>query len=68
MAYSVAHQDIQNGSLKMLDCRSAPYDKGYRFLVNRRKQGMPKIERFQIWLTAEMNQMRNELESSHPAL
>jgi len=52
----------------MLDCRSAPYDKGYRFLVNRRKQGMPKIERFHIWLTAEMNQMHNELESSHPAL
>jgi LysR family glycine cleavage system transcriptional activator len=62
VAYSVACLDIQNGALRMLDCRSPPYNKGYRLLVNRRKQGMPKIERFRIWLTAEMNQMRSELD------
>lgn len=62
VAYSVACQDIQNGSLRILDCRSPPYNKGYRFLVNRRKQGMPKIERFRAWITAEMNQMRRELD------
>jgi LysR family glycine cleavage system transcriptional activator len=62
VAYSVACQDIQNGSLRMLDCRSPPYNKGYRFLVNRRKQGLPKIERFRVWLTAEMNEMRGELD------
>lgn len=62
VSYSVACQDIQSGALNILDCRSAPYNKGYRFLVNRRKLGMPKIERFRVWLTAEMNQMRSELD------
>jgi LysR family glycine cleavage system transcriptional activator len=62
VAYSVACQDIQNDLLRMLDCRSAPYSKGYRFLVSRRKEGMPKIERFRAWLSAEMNQMRSELD------
>jgi len=55
--YGVAYEDILNGALTMIACRSAPYNRGYRFLVNRNKEGMPKIERFRAWLQQEMRQM-----------
>lgn len=58
VSYTVAYQDILNGTLKMIECRSAPFEYGYRFLVNRRKVALPKIGLFRHWLTAEMEQMR----------
>ena len=62
VAYGIAFQDILKGSLKKIDCRSAPFGSGYRFLVNPRKQGMPKVQRFRAWLVAEMDDMRVALE------
>src|SRR5471032_2963973 len=61
VSYAIAHDDIRNGTLKMIDCRSAPFHKGYRLLVNRSKEGMPKIARFRDWLQEEMNEMRGTL-------
>lgn len=62
VSYTVAYQDILNGTLKRIACRSAPYDEGYYFLCNRRKRGMPKIEHFREWLIGEMEQMRRALD------
>lgn len=64
VSYTVAYQDILNGTLKMIACRSAPFEYGYRFLVNRRKLDMPKIVRFREWITTELNQMRSALHAS----
>ncbi len=61
VSYSVAFEDIQNGALRILACRTAPYNRGYRFLVNRNKEGLSKIVRFRAWLTAEMAQMQRAL-------
>jgi LysR family glycine cleavage system transcriptional activator len=64
VTYAVAYDDIQNGALKMIACRSAPYDRGYRFLVNRNKAGMGKIERFRLWLQQEMDEMGRSLDQT----
>lgn len=64
VSYTVAYQDILNGALKMIACRSAPCPYGYRFLVNRRKAGLPKIALFQRWLTDELNGMQRALQAS----
>ncbi len=61
VSYSVAYEDIQNGALRILACRTAPYRRGYRFLVNRNKAGLSKITRFRAWLTEEMAQMQRAL-------
>jgi LysR family glycine cleavage system transcriptional activator len=58
VAYGIAFQDILKGSLRQINCRSAPFGSGYRFLVNPRKQNMPKVQRFRAWLVAEMDDMR----------
>jgi LysR family glycine cleavage system transcriptional activator len=58
VSYAVAYEDIQNGALRVLACRLAPYNRGYRFLVNRNKAGLNKITRFRAWLTEEMAQMQ----------
>lgn len=58
VAYGIACQDILKGSLKQINCRSAPFGSGYRFLVNRSKASMPKVQRFRAWLVAEMDDMR----------
>ena len=65
VAYGIAFQDILKGSLKQINCRSAPFGSGYRFLVNPRKEKMPKVQRFRAWLVAEMNDMRRALEQEH---
>ena len=64
VSYTVAYQDILNGSLKMIACRSAPCEYGYRFLSHRSKQAMPKVARFRLWLTGELDQMRRSLHDS----
>jgi LysR family glycine cleavage system transcriptional activator len=62
VAFGIAAQDILKGSLKQINCRSAPYGSGYRFLVNPRKETMPKVQRFRAWLVAEMIDMQRALE------
>ena len=62
VAYGIAFQDILKGSLRKINCRSAPFGSGYRFLVNPRKQAMPKVQRFRAWLVAEMNDMQRALD------
>jgi LysR family glycine cleavage system transcriptional activator len=64
VAYGIAFQDILKGSLKQINCRSAPFGSGYRFLVNRSKENMPKVQRFHAWLVAEMDDMRRALAQS----
>jgi len=61
VSFSVAYQDIQSGALKLIDCRSAPYSKGYRFLVNDRKKDMRKVTGFRLWLSEEMGRMQDAL-------
>jgi LysR family glycine cleavage system transcriptional activator len=58
VAYGIAFQDILKGSLMQINCRSAPFGSGYRFLVNPNKAGMSKVQRFRAWLVAEMDDMR----------
>ncbi len=64
VAYGIAFQDILKGSLRQINCRSAPYGSGYRFLVNPRKEKMPKVQRFRAWLVAEMSDMQRALEQA----
>lgn len=63
VAYGIAFQDILKGSLKKINCRSAPFGSGYRFLVNPRKQNMRKVQQFRAWLVAEMDDMRRALDT-----
>ncbi|MDE2431153.1 MAG: transcriptional regulator, partial [Burkholderiales bacterium] len=55
--YTIAFEDVAKGALKLLPCRSAPYDRSYCLLVNRFKEGMPKIAHFRSWIQGEMNAM-----------
>ena len=64
VAYGIACQDILKGSLRQINCRSAPFASGYRFLVNPHKENMPKVQRFRAWLVAEMDDMRRQLEQN----
>lgn len=64
VAYGIACQDILKGSLRQINCRSAPFASGYRFLVNPYKENMPKVQRFRAWLVAEMDDMRRQLEQN----
>ncbi|WP_426104931.1 LysR substrate-binding domain-containing protein [Massilia sp. TSP1-1-2] len=64
VAYGIAFQDILKGALKQINCRSAPFGSGYRFLVNPRKEKMPKVQRFRAWLVAEMSDMQRALEQT----
>jgi LysR family transcriptional regulator, glycine cleavage system transcriptional activator len=64
VAYGIAFQDILKGSLKQIQCRSAPFGSGYRFLVNPSKENMPKVQRFRAWLRAEMDDMQRALAQS----
>ena len=61
VAYGIAAQDILKGSLRKIDCRSPPFGSGYRFMVNRSKENMPKVQRFRKWLVAEMEEMERNL-------
>jgi len=62
VAFGIAAQDLIKGSLRRIDCRSPPFGSGYRFLVNRSKENMPKVQRFRAWLVAEMKEMEKALE------
>lgn len=64
VVYGIAFQDILKGSLRQISCRSAPFGSGYRFMVNRSKENMPKVQRFRAWLVAEMNEMQRALDQT----
>lgn len=64
VAYGIAYEDILKGTLLRIDCRSASFPNGYRFLVNPHKEGMTKISRFRSWLFDEMQTMRRTLDQS----
>jgi LysR family transcriptional regulator, glycine cleavage system transcriptional activator len=66
VAYGIAYQDILKGALRQINCRSAPFGSGYRFLVNPRKKNMPKVQRFRAWLVGEMDDMRLAANQPHP--
>jgi LysR family glycine cleavage system transcriptional activator len=59
--YGIAFQDIVEGSLRVLPCRSAPFGNGYRLLVNPHKEAMTKVQYFRDWIVAEMDGMRKTL-------
>ena len=61
VAYGIAYQDVIKGSLRLMRCRSAPFNSGYRLLVNRAKEGMPKVHRFRAWMRSEMDEMARSL-------
>src|SRR5471032_2006801 len=56
--YAIAYEDIRAGALKMIACRSAPYQRGYQLLVNSNKEGMTKIARLRAWLKDEIDEMQ----------
>ena len=62
VAYGIAFQVILKGQLRQINCRSAPFGSGYRFLVNPRKEKMPKVQRFRAWLVGEMDDMQRALD------
>ncbi len=64
VAYGIAFQDILKGSLRQINCKSAPFGSGYRFMVNPNKASMTKVQRFRAWLVAEMDDMRRAGETS----
>lgn len=61
VSHAIASEDLRNGVLKMVCCDSAPYERGYRIIVSRSKQGMAKIEQFCDWLREEVAEMQKEL-------
>ncbi|NHZ39689.1 MULTISPECIES: LysR substrate-binding domain-containing protein [Massilia] len=64
VTFGIAFQDILKGALRQINCRSAPFGSGYRFMVNRSKENMPKVQRFRAWLVAEMNEMQRALDQT----
>ena len=62
--YGIAFQDIASGALRVLNCRSAPYGNGYRFLVNPHKEAMSKVQHFRAWIVDEMEAMRRTLDGA----
>jgi LysR family glycine cleavage system transcriptional activator len=59
--YGIACLDIQSGALRQIECKSAPFGSGYRFLVNPHKESMSKVQRFRAWVEGEMQEMRQAL-------
>jgi LysR family transcriptional regulator, glycine cleavage system transcriptional activator len=64
VAYSIAHNDIQKGALRMMRAKSVHYPRGYCFVVAAHKAERPKIRRFREWLQGEMGAMQRALEAT----
>ena len=62
VSYAIASEDLRSGTLRMVDCDSAPNERGYRIVVAREKRGMQKIAHFCDWLRAEVAQMQADLD------
>lgn len=61
VSHAIASEDLRTGVLKMVDCESAPYDRGYRIIVSRGKRGMAKITHFCNWLREQVAEMQRGL-------
>ncbi|MYM29790.1 LysR family transcriptional regulator [Duganella sp. CY15W] len=61
VSHAIASEDLRNGALRMVNCASAPYERGYRFIVSRSKQSMSKIIHFCDWLREEVAEMQKGL-------
>ncbi|WP_373989245.1 LysR substrate-binding domain-containing protein [Duganella sp. BuS-21] len=61
VSHAIASADLQSGVLKMVCCESAPYQRGYRIIISRGKQGMQKIAHFCDWLRTEVAEMQKGL-------
>jgi LysR family glycine cleavage system transcriptional activator len=61
VSHAIASDDLRSGALKMVDCESAPYERGYRIIVARDKRGMSKITHFCAWLREEVTAMQKGL-------
>jgi LysR family glycine cleavage system transcriptional activator len=61
VSYAIASEDIRSGALRMVDCDSAPYERGYRIIVARNKRGMSKVTHFCDWLREEVADMQRGL-------
>jgi len=61
VSHAIACEDLCKGALKMMHCESAPYERGYRMVISRDKQGMSKIARFCDWLREEAAEMQKGL-------
>lgn len=66
--FGIACQDLATGALRQIACRSAPFNLGYKFLVNPHKEGMGKIKRFRDWMEREMEDMRRQMEAGCEAV
>ncbi|MRW86070.1 LysR family transcriptional regulator [Pseudoduganella sp. FT26W] len=62
VSHAIASDDLRSGALKMVDCESAPYERGYRVIVARDKRGMSKITHFRAWLQEEVAEMQKGLQ------
>ncbi|MGO4379045.1 LysR substrate-binding domain-containing protein [Pseudoduganella sp. RAF53_2] len=61
VSHAIAYEDLCSGRLKMVECESAPYERGYRIIVARSMQGMSKITRFCDWLRQEVAEMQGTI-------
>jgi hypothetical protein len=68
VSHAIASEDLRSGVLKMVCCDSAPYERGYRIIVSRSKQGMAKIEHFCDWLREEVAEMQKGLRADAAVL
>ena len=62
VSHAISYEDLCGGALRMIDCVSPPYRRGYRMLISRGKEGMGKITRFRAWLDEEISEMQRSLE------
>lgn len=57
VSYAIASTDVRSGALKIVDCASAPYARGYRIVIARDKREKAKVKRFCEWLRVEVAEM-----------
>lgn len=60
VSHAIAFEDLRSGALKMIACKSVPYERGYRIVVARDKRDTAKVARFCDWLREEVAQMQAE--------
>lgn len=57
VSYVLVVDDIRSGALKLVECDSAPCERGYRIVIARDKREMVKVARFCAWLREEVAAM-----------
>ncbi|WP_426109879.1 LysR substrate-binding domain-containing protein [Massilia sp. PWRC2] len=59
VSYALAIDDVHSGALQMVDCESAPCERGYRIVVARGQRDTLKVARFCAWLREEVADMES---------